>query len=257
LERCFSDGDIVREVKVLLFLKEIVLPMRIPCRRKSGTVGYVIAPSRGNSEVRKRRKSHGRDGGYKRQVRGNGMRDDSDSNSDQEEYFSANDERGLGSKLLTPQSIESSYVSALVDLWAQQVVDETNRHPTARGRLLKALLQANKIDRARHSHDNFEDRAICSLNDGYTALEYRQLAKNTIAKTESVQQWLRTRLDIQLLHTCVLRSESTRRLELPDMAVKLLGGEGAEGGETPCLIISFTEGKTVSVGVVDYIEDFA
>jgi hypothetical protein len=206
LERCFSDGDIVREVKVLLFLKEIVLPMRIPCRRKSGTVGYVITPSRGSGGARKRRKVHGGDGGNERRRVGRASigDDSSDDNSQQEEYFFADDKRGLGSKPLTPQSIESSYVSALVDIWAQQVVDETNLHPTPRGRLLKALLQANKIDRARHSRDNFEDRAICSLNDGYTAAEYRQLARNTIAKTESLQQWLRTRLDIQLLHACVL-----------------------------------------------------
>ena len=127
-----------------------------------------------------------------------------------------------------------------------------NLHPTLRGRLLKALLQANKIDRARHSHDNFEDRAICSLNDGYTAAKYCQLTKNTIAKTESLQQWLRTRLDIQLLHAYVLQSKSIRRLELPNMAVKLLDREGAEEKKMLCLIISFTEDKTMSVSIVNY-----
>ena len=93
MERCFSDGDIVREVKVLLFLKEIVLPMRIPCWRKSGTVEYVIAPSRGSGGARKRRKVHGGGGGNERQQveRASIGDDSSDDDSQQEEYFSAND----------------------------------------------------------------------------------------------------------------------------------------------------------------------
>src|SRR5437773_11767469 len=98
-----------------------------------------------------------------------------DEEKEEEEYFSANDDINEGMPL-TPGTIEAGYVSALVDLWTEQRVANMNPFPTPRGTLIKALLHANKVDSARLARENFEDRAIGQLNDGYTVTEYRQLA---------------------------------------------------------------------------------
>lgn len=72
-------------------------------------------------------------------------------------------------------------------------------------------------------------------------------------KTEAVPQWLRTCLDTHLLHAGVLRSESTRKIELPDLALHRLGHEAADNDvEVPCLVVGLVEGKTLPVGAVDY-----
>jgi hypothetical protein len=63
--------------------------------------------------------------------------------------------------------------------------------------------------------------------------------------------WLRTRLDIQLPHAGVLRSESeTNRLaEFADISMYMywLGGEEGE-----IMILTITDGKTLETGNTDY-----
>ena len=73
-----------------------------------------------------------------------------------------------------------------------------------------------------------------------------------LCRDTSLGQWLRTRLDIQLLHSCVLRGELTRLSELPDIFLQHLGGEKSEGSWTPCVIFAITEGKTLEIGHTDY-----
>ena len=50
--------------------------------------------------------------------------------------------------------------------------------------------------------------------------------------------WLRTRLDIQLLHARVLRSESNRLSEFADISRYPVGGEEGIGSWTRCMILA-------------------
>jgi len=142
--------------------------MRILIRRKTRTICFAIMPSRCDGRARKRRRVAREDEQRKGWVEegmncssGGGGNDDS---NDEEEYFSADDDMHAADKNegmpLTPGTIEAGYVSALVDLWTEQKVANMNPFPTPRGTLVKALLHANRVNRARLAHENFEDRAI-------------------------------------------------------------------------------------------------
>ena len=61
--------------------------------------------------------------------------------------------------------------------------------------------------------------------------------------------WLRTRLDIQLLHAGVFRSKTNRLAEFADISMYWLGGEE---GEIMDPILTITDGKTLETGNTDY-----
>jgi hypothetical protein len=209
--RHFTDGNLVHEKKILLFLKEDVLTMRTPMKRRSRT----LEPSSSLLSL-------------------------------------LSPSSPLPMLPLTPETIEAGYISPLIDLWTEQTSLGKNSYPHPRGALLRGLVQNLKREKADQTREAFEDRAIGKLNDGYTAEEYRQLCSEMLAKTDQLEQWLRTRLDIQLLHAGMLRSESNRLLELPNLFVHQLGGEEGEGSWTPSVVMMITEGKTLKIGHTDY-----
>ena len=69
---------------------------------------------------------------------------------------------------LTPETVEASYVSPLMDLWTEQRSLGLNPYPHPRGALLRSLLNTLKREKAERARRAFEDRAIGRLNDGYT-----------------------------------------------------------------------------------------
>ena len=153
---------------------------------------------------------------------------------------------------LTAETIEAGYVSALMDLWLEQQSVGLNPYPHSRGAPLRGFLYSLKKEKAKHAREMFEDRAIGKLNDGYSPEEYHQLCSRSLSKDSCLGQWLRTRLDIQLLHSCVLHDESTCLSELPDLFIQQLGGEEGEGSWTPCVIMAITESKTLEIRHTDY-----
>ena len=68
------------------------------------------------------------------------------------------------------------------------------------------------------------DWAVGKLGDGYTEEEYRRLCSGMFEMEDQLAIWLRTRLDIQLLHAGVLRSETNRLAEFADISMYWLGG---------------------------------
>ena len=139
--------------------------MRIPTWRKTGTIGFAIMLSRCDGRARKRRRvakeDEQRKGWVEKGMNCGGGGGGNDDSNDEEEYFSADDDMYAADKNegmpLMPGTIEASYVSALVDLWTEQKVANMNPFPTPCGTLVKALLHANKVDRACFTHENFED----------------------------------------------------------------------------------------------------
>ena len=87
-----------------------------------------------------------------------------------------------------------------------------------------------KIERYSQQRAAFEDRAISGLQDGYT-LEQLQKMLDAQLRRPKEKSWeeakaLRTRLDLLLIHSMMLRSETTRSAELPDFSSLDLPNEG-------------------------------
>jgi hypothetical protein len=217
--RRFTDADLVHEKKVLLFLKEDVLTMRIP-KKGAQRMGKLRVFPAGKETL----------------------------------VFPPPSTSSLTPLMLplTPESIDGGYISPLVDLWAEQSSLGLNPYPHPRGALLRGLMKSLKKEKAKRARETFEDRALGKLNDGYTVEEYRRLCSVTLTMKDQLGPWLRTRLDIQLLHAGVLRSQSNRLAELPDLFMQQLGGEEGEGSWTPCVILMITDGKTLEAGRTDY-----
>jgi hypothetical protein len=82
-----------------------------------------------------------------------------------------------------------------------------------------------KIERYSQQRAAFEDRSISGLQDGYT-LEQLQKMLDAQLRWPRGKSWeeakaLRTRLDLLLMHSMMLRSETTRSAELPDFSLDL------------------------------------
>jgi hypothetical protein len=216
--RHFTDKDLVHEKKILLFLKEEVLTMRV---RKKAARGTATGRRAGN---------------------GSSVTFLPPSTTPEAPEMLP----------LTPETIEAGYVSPLVDLWTEQSSLGSNPYPHPRGALLRGQMKSLKQDKVKQAREGFADRAVGKLNDGYTAAEYGRLCSLMFDQKEKVGIWLRTRLDIQLLHAGVLRSESNRSAEFADISMYQLGGEEGQGSWTPCMILTITDGKTIEAGKADY-----
>jgi hypothetical protein len=216
--RHFTDKDLVHEKKILLFLKEEVLTMRVRKKKARGT--------------------------------GTGRRT---GNGSSVTFLPPSTTPAAPEMLpLTPETIEAGYVSPLVDLWTEQSSLGSNPYPHPRGALLRGQMKSLKLDKIKQAREGFADRAVGKLNDGYSAAEYSRLCSLMFDQKDKVGIWLRTRLDIQLLHAGVLRSESNRLAEFADISMYQLGGEEGQGSWTPCMILTITDGKTIEAGKADY-----
>jgi hypothetical protein len=107
-----------------------------------------------------------------------------------------------------------------------------------------------QIDWAAETRRNFEDRAINGLKDGYTLTELRSLTEKMLAGEERLAGTeplvlLRTRLDFLMLHSMMLRGESSRSVELSNFCAVRLFNEG----DTACLavVMRITTGKTIAL----------
>lgn len=139
--------------------------------------------------------------------------------------------------------MESGYVSALISLWEDQRLAEGNLYPHPRGSLIRAFLHDLRITRASLRRSTFEDRAIRGLKDGYTIDESRKISTALLASRGSNEERsFRTRLDLLLLHAMMLRSESTRMVELADLVSIRLDNEGQD---CAAVVMMVTTGKTI------------
>jgi hypothetical protein len=149
-------------------------------------------------------------------------------------------------KPLAPSTIETAYVSALCSLWEDQCLEGKNAYPHPRGPLVGAFLEDLKIERYSQQRAAFEDRAIAGLQDGYN-LEQLQKMLDAQLRWPKEKSWaeakaLRTRLDLLLMHSMMLRSETTRSAELPDFSSLGLPNEGEPAF---AVILTQNKGKTI------------
>ena len=150
---------------------------------------------------------------------------------------------------ISPQTIEANYTSALMSLYEDQKAAGLNCHEYARGPLRKAFTTKTFIGRADVNRAGFKDRHLKTLNDGYEKEELEKICFEFVAMKgpflgDDVGKVLRTRCDFLLLHSCMLRSESSRYAELSELSSIMLPNEGSE---CMALVLQSHSGKTVKL----------
>lgn len=136
------------------------------------------------------------------------------------------------------------YGAALVHLWERQVSMKINSNPHPR-QFFKGLLKQSKVDEERTKKANFEDRGVGTIMDGYTTTDEIASVIRFYFSGKKTSD-LRNGLCFLLSHFCLLRGESARQAEFPDLQVVNLEDEGI--GKCPALVLIMRQGKTNKFG---------
>ena len=265
-DRQFDDGVLVSEEKLVLWLQDIVLQLRIPERQTRKRKGDAVTPA----VLRQKRRKGERlaeDLEVKQLAEGLEMSveelleelpamlaDDKavEVGEGQEEGVPTSGEReGTGTDRFLKAGTVDSYIAAVLQLYkVQQALGQNaNRHP--RGGILRDVLRQTKEAQDSQDREAFVDRGVGGINAGYSDEEFlllqQHLLKSACQHSHAYPDFLRTRLDILMGHFYVLRGENRREAELPDLA--LLSYPPTEG-PTPCRAVVFTisKGKTNKSG---------
>ena len=87
-----------------------------------------------------------------------------------------------------------------------------------RGTLLKSFLKSIRLQEAQRLKQSYQDRGAGTLQDGYTPEEMIRVSMYYYSQATEVA--MRDRATFLMQHTMLLRGESTRRMELPDIFTK-------------------------------------
>lgn len=140
-------------------------------------------------------------------------------------------------------------MSAIVDLYQEQVQEGANSHAHPRDRSVKELLHTLCRERHQVQRSNYADRGIGTLQDGYTSKEeLAQMCKYYMK--EGTGKDLRNMLAQLLSNHMALRGESARSLEFADMFSVNLPNEG--NGNCVAFIAILSQGKTNQVGRIEF-----
>lgn len=140
------------------------------------------------------------------------------------------------------------YVAAVTHYYQTQVAQRTNAHPHPRS-ACTSILKSCRLREETANRVNFKDRGLNTLIDGYTttdeiaSLSYFYISRNTFHDIRNCTAFL-------LSHFCLLRGESARGAELPDLQVINLEQEGPTPF-CPALILVMRNGKTNKAGRLD------
>ena len=168
---------------------------------------------------------------------------------------------------LPAQSVES-YVSAILRLWKVQYdrrPQDSPMQPPMRSQALKDFLKSRLTQESTRKREEFVDRAAGTLMDGYTTDELIRVVrfcwdgwqlgpegptktgnKRKRFTTVTPESYLRTAVDFLFSHSMLLRGESRRTAELPDLFTIEMKNEGA----TPCwaMLLIMDNGKMNQIG---------
>lgn len=221
LSRQFDDGDLVHEAKLVRFLTEEV----------------VNRPLKSSPKKRKREE------------------ETPTMDTLNEDLFLPEDvDEDAAPQTLKFQSVRG-YKTGLMNLYYYQAARASNHHPNPNGASLKSLMKAQRITQHRKSKDHHEDRGKGTIADGYNLDELRRISDSFWRHSEDTKHvtsgcFLRSNLDFLLGHFLLLRGESRRRAELPDLQLLLLENEGC--APAPCLLYIMSNGKTNQNGRIEY-----
>ena len=167
-------------------------------------------------------------------------------------------------RLLT-QTLGSSaieaYVSAIMEIWKMQHSLRQNPATPVRSFALKQLLHKWKTAEAARRRDEYADRGTGTLINGYSEDEFVQCIqgcwrpesfrteflagdkrKRSGLTAQQYSGWLRTAVDLLFTHNMLLRGETVRNGELPDLFTAQLKNKGVTDCRVLCMIID--NGKT-------------
>lgn len=142
------------------------------------------------------------------------------------------------------------YIAAIVDLYNEQsLADPHSSRPHPRGKLVEALVCSLEYEQQKHRRENYIDRGIGTVADGYsTTAEMEKLVDFYFSK--NTPEDLRNCVAFLLQHYGLLRGESLRTMEFPDLQGMLLENEGV----TRCyaLVMILKQGKTNQEGRLEF-----
>ncbi|KAJ5110851.1 short-chain dehydrogenase [Penicillium argentinense] len=164
-------------------------------------------------------------------------------------------EQTLGSNSIT------QYINAIVDLWKFQKSIGTNSFPNPRGYAVSALMTGRLHKESERKREQYLDRAAGTLQDGYSKDKIKDFVRYCWQgwrtkdlkhrKPQAQESYLRTAVDFLFSHNMLLRGESRRQLQFPDLFTISLPNEGP----TPCwpMIMIMNNGKTNQFGRLQYM----
>ncbi|KAJ5142583.1 short-chain dehydrogenase [Penicillium bovifimosum] len=155
----------------------------------------------------------------------------------------------------------TQYVSAIVDLWKFQKSIGTNSSPNPRGYTGSALMTGRLHKESERKREQYLDRAAGTLQDGYSRDKIKDFIRYCWQgwrskdlkhrKPQAQESYLRTAVDFLFSHNMLLRGESRRCLQFPDLFTISMPNEGP----TPCwpMIMIMDNGKTNQFGRLQYM----
>lgn len=150
-----------------------------------------------------------------------------------------------GSELRLMYNSVRGYVSAIMELWKHQVAEKKHSSPSPHNVAVKALQTSVARGQHQRRREEFEDRGLCTIKDGYTAKQIpdmtRAVWRNALGP-RAPEQSFRTNLDFLLGHAMLLRQGNRLALELPDLFSMDLPREG-QRGQTWCFVVVLDHGK--------------
>ncbi|KAI9915619.1 hypothetical protein PsorP6_008204 [Peronosclerospora sorghi] len=129
-----------------------------------------------------------------------------------------------------------TYISTLVQMWNDQISLKMHSNPHPNEIALKSFIKSLKCKETTRRREEFEDRGMNTLPDGYTVKDMMTLQHHYIS-ANSVNQ-LRNRADLVIVHMMMMRGESPRMLQV----VEDIENEGP--GACPALLCIMDQGKT-------------
>jgi len=126
-----------------------------------------------------------------------------------------------------------------------------SNHPSPRGALLSGLLNELQREKNKNKKKSYTDRGSGTILDGYTKADLPRLSTELLqsaAMTSNVA--LRNRAVILTAHFMVVRGESSRAAELPDLICMELADEGPQ--KCMAMILIMNTGKLNQVGRTEY-----
>jgi hypothetical protein len=243
----YLPGDYVDEGKLLLFIKEVASrPPRRGARLEAEKRRKRQAPSTQEPKSSKRKKGRKgptdrppidgpTDGPADGATAVDGTLDDDDDDDDES-----------CSDLVLMYNTVRGYCTAINELWAHQV----SRGLHSASRPQKVAMTALKTSIARGEHqrrrDEFTDRGLATIRDGYTASQIPDLTRKVWQQSLGegcVSQQFRTQLCFLFGNSMLLRLGNRLPMELPDLFSMPLPGEGPKkDGSSWCLVSVMDQG---------------
>jgi hypothetical protein len=172
------------------------------------------------------------------------------------------------SEAIVGWKVVEGYITAILKLYSEQVKFNTviswvalffllfkqkarnmNNNPHPRGDALKELSKNEQIKEAQRKKNDYVDRGIGTLLDGYSNSSDLEKIASAAMETNS-EVGLRTKAMFFMAHAMMLRGESERMYQLADLFSLELDNEGY--GECRALVGIMDQGKMNQMGRLEF-----